>query len=151
MGWVCGHPRIVQAFADVKDNSDSGQFIATQKAAATALDDPSIPKATRVKYLRRMEKLVKVLSGCGFDCKMPGGTYFLYTRAPKGLADGTTFENAESASQYLIREQSICTVPWDDAGAFLRFSVTYVAADDQAEDALMEETALRLKELSPVF
>jgi LL-diaminopimelate aminotransferase len=151
MGWVCGHPRIIQAFADVKDNSDSGQFIATQKAAAAALDDPSIPKATRVKYRRRMEKLVKVLSGCGFDCKMPGGTYFLYTPAPKGLADGTTFENAESASQYLIREQSICTVPWDDAGAFLRFSVTYVAADDQAEDALMEETALRLKELSPVF
>ena len=29
----------------------------------------------------------------------------------------------------------ICTVPWDDAGAFLRFSVTYVAPDETAEDA----------------
>ena len=37
MGWVCGNERIVQAFADVKDNSDSGQFIAIQKAAAAAL------------------------------------------------------------------------------------------------------------------
>ena len=36
MGFVCGHPKIVSAFADVKDNSDSGQFIATQKAAAAA-------------------------------------------------------------------------------------------------------------------
>ncbi len=43
MGWVCGHERIVRALADVKDNSDSGQFIAIQKAAAAALDDPSIP------------------------------------------------------------------------------------------------------------
>lgn len=33
LGWVCGNPLIVRAFADVKDNSDSGQFIAIQKAA----------------------------------------------------------------------------------------------------------------------
>lgn len=151
MGWVCGHPLLVQAFADVKDNSDSGQFIAVQKAAAAALDDPEIPKQIREKYRRRMEKLVAVLSRCGFDCKMPGGTYFLYTPSPKGLADGTTFENAEAASQYLIREQSICTVPWDDAGPFLRFSVTYVADDEAAEDALMAETESRLSKISPVF
>jgi len=62
------------------------------------------------------------------------------TPQPKGLADGQRFETAEAASQYLITEQSICTVPWDDAGAFLRFSVTYVAPDEAAEDALMAET-----------
>ena len=33
MAFVCGHPKIVQAFADVKDNSDSGQFMAVQQAA----------------------------------------------------------------------------------------------------------------------
>ncbi len=98
-----------------------------------------------------MEKLVDVLGRCGFDCQMPGGTYFLYTPAPKGLVDGTVFDNAEAASQYLIREQSICTVPWDDAGAYLRFSVTYVAPDESAEDALMAQTESRLKELGPLF
>ena len=82
---------------------------------------------------------------------MPGGTYFLYTPAPKSLEGGPTFENGEAASQYLITEQSICTVPWDDAGAFLRFSVTYEAADEAAEDALMAETESRLKNLKPVF
>ncbi|MFO0870469.1 MAG: hypothetical protein U0935_16195 [Pirellulales bacterium] len=70
---------------------------------------------------------------------MPGGTYFLYTPAPKTATGGRTFENAEAASQYLITEHSIVTVPWDDAGPFLRFSVTYEAADEQAEDALMAE------------
>ena len=45
LGWVCGHERIVRAFADVKDNCDSGQFIAIQKAAIAALDDPEIPAA----------------------------------------------------------------------------------------------------------
>ncbi len=151
MGWVCGHRLLVQAFADVKDNSDSGQFIATQKAAAVALEDPEIPQRIRTKYRRRLEKLVGVLQRCGFDCQMPGGTYFLYTSSPKGLADGTTFASAEAASQHLIREQSICTVPWDDAGAFLRFSVTYEAADEAAEDALMAQTESRLQQLGPVF
>ncbi|HEY4235657.1 MAG TPA: LL-diaminopimelate aminotransferase, partial [Lacipirellulaceae bacterium] len=61
------------------------------------------------------------------------------------------FENAEAASQYLITEQSICTVPWDDAGAYLRFSVTYEAVDEKAEDALMTETESRLKNIKPVF
>ncbi len=151
MGWVCGHERIVSAFADVKDNCDSGQFIAIQKAAAAALDDESIPQRIHAKYKRRLEKLVTMLKRCGFQCEMPGGTYFLYTPSPKGLEDGTTFENGEAASQYLITEQSICTVPWDDAGPYLRFSVTYQAADEAAEDALMAETESRLKNIKPVF
>jgi len=151
MGWVCGHERLVRAFADVKDNSDSGQFIAIQKAAAAALDDPEIPRRTREKYRRRLEKLVAALRRCGFDCRMPGGTYFLYTRSPKKIRNGQTFPTAEAFSQFLIAEHSICTVPWDDAGAYLRFSVTYEAADEAAEDALMAETVRRLEQIGPVF
>lgn len=151
MGWVCGHERIVRAFADVKDNCDSGQFIAIQKAAIAALDDPEIPRRTRQKYHRRLVKLVDVLRRCGFDCQMPGGSYFLYTASPKGVEGGPTFNTAEAASQYLITAYSISTVPWDDAGAYLRFSVTYEAADQHAEDALMAETEARLKQIRLVF
>jgi LL-diaminopimelate aminotransferase len=151
IGWVCGNPRIVQAFADVKDNCDSGQFIAIQKAGAAALEDPSIPVQIRSKYQRRLQKLVALLSRYGFQCRMPGGTYFLYTAAPRGVQGGPTFETAEAASQFLITQQSIVTVPWDDAGAFLRFSVTYEAADEVAEDALMAEAEARLKRIQLVF
>ena len=151
MGWVCGHERIVRAFADVKDNCDSGQFIAIQKAAAAALDDPEIPERIREKYHRRLAKLVETLGRCGFDCRMPGGTYFLYTPSPRGVSGGPEFPNAEAASQYLITEHSISTVPWDDAGPYLRFSVTYEAADEAAEDALMAETEARLRQIRLVF
>ncbi len=151
IGWVCGNATLVQAFADVKDNCDSGQFAAIQQAGAAGLDDDSIPQRIRAKYKRRLEKLVAMLKSCGFQCSMPGGTYFLYTAAPKGLADGTQFANAEQASQYLITNQSIVTVPWDDAGPFLRFSVTYLADDEAAEDALMAESAKRLKGLGLQF
>src|SRR5262245_29339275 len=145
LGWVCGHPRIVQAFADVKDNSDSGQFLAIQKAGAAALDDTNIPTQVRTKYERRCRKLIDVLKKAGFTCQMPGGSYFIYAPSPKGIEGGPAFETAEAASQYLITEHSICTVPWDDAGAYLRFSVTYEAADEAAEDALMAATLERLQ------
>jgi LL-diaminopimelate aminotransferase len=144
MGWVCGHPRIVAAFSDVKDNSDSGQFIATQKAAAAALDDDSIPTAINAKYRRRMTKLVDALRQVGFDCQMPGGSYFLYTQSPIA-AGAEKFAKAEDATRFLIEQHGIVTVPWDDAGSFLRFSVTYVADTESAEDELMAETIRRLQ------
>jgi LL-diaminopimelate aminotransferase len=150
MAFVAGHPKIVQAFADVKDNCDSGQFMAVQWAAKAALDHPEIADAVREKYRRRLQKLVAALGRVGFHAKMPSGTYFLYARAPKGAA-GRTFANAEEVSQYLITEQSVCCVPWDDAGPFLRFSVTYLAADESAEDALMAETVARLGGLGLQF
>jgi LL-diaminopimelate aminotransferase len=150
MGFVCGHPKIVQAFADVKDNCDSGQFMAIQHAAAEALRHPELADGIREKYRRRLRKLVDALTKVGFQAKMPQGTYFLYARAPKGCA-GKTFANAEEASQFLITEQSISSVPWDDAGAFLRFSATYIAKDESEEDALMAATVERLGRLKLEF
>lgn len=150
LGFVAGHPRIVQAYADVKDNTDSGQFMAIQQAAALALRTPDIPQRIRAKYRRRLEKLVAALQQVGFRCQMPGGTYFLYTPAPIAAGE-RRFATAEEAAHFLIQEQSICTVPWDEAGAYLRFSVTYFAPDEAAEDALMAETVRRLSTLRLQF
>src|SRR5262249_738537 len=147
MAFVAGHPKIVQAFADVKDNCDSGQFMAIQHAARAALEHPEIADRIREKYRRRLQKLVAALTKVGFHSKMPGGSYFLYVRAPSAC-EQRTFANAEDVSQFLIQEQSVCCVPWDDAGPFLRFSVTYLAKDEKEEDELMNEMVerfLRLK------
>jgi LL-diaminopimelate aminotransferase len=150
MAFVCGHARIVQAFADVKDNCDSGQFMAIQQAARTALEHPDIADRVREKYRRRLGKLVAALKQVGFQATMPSGTYFLYVRAPKAC-ESRTFADAEEASQFLITEQSVCCVPWDDAGPYLRFSVTYLAKDEAEEDALMKETVERLGRLQLRF
>ncbi len=150
LGFVAGHPKIVQAYADVKDNCDSGQFMAIQQAASEALRHPEIGEQVREKYRRRLAKLVAALNQVGFQASMPKGTYFLYIKSPKGCI-GQTFANAEEASQFLITEQSVCCVPWDDAGPFLRFSVTYIAKDEAEEDALMKETVERLRKLKLQF
>ena len=150
MGFVAGHPTIVRAYGDVKDNSDSGQFMAIQLAAKAALDHPDLGVQTRDKYRRRLEKLVAALKQAGFQARMPSGSYFLYVKSPRACST-RKFANAEEASTFLIEEQSVCCVPWDDAGPFLRFSATYLARNEAEEDALMRETAERLGKLQLQF
>ncbi len=144
LGFVAGHERLVRAFADTKDNGDSGQFIAIQKAAVVALEHSEICDRVRERYERRIRKLVAALREIGFNAAMPGGTYFLYVPSPAGVRGGPTFASAEDASQFLIRERSICTVPYDETGPHLRFSVTYQAPTEADEDALMAALKARL-------
>jgi len=144
LGFVAGNAGAVKAVAEVKDNMDSGQFKAIQVAACAGIADEGAAEKIKRHYRRRLRGLVKVLKGAGFKAKMPGGTFYLYVAAPKGTKDGRVFANAEEASQYLIKEHSISTVPWDDAGAFLRFSATFESAGDKDDARVLEELAGRL-------
>ena len=151
LAFIAGNELIVKAFANVKDNYDSGQFIAIQKAGITALRNPEITEETRQRYEKRLKALVKILKKCGFDAEMPGGTFYLYVQAPEGLADGTRFESGEDFSQFLIKEKLISTVPWDDAGKFIRFSATFEADSEKDEKQILEEIEKRLTGLQFVF
>jgi len=143
LGFVAGAARTVQAYAEVKDNIDSGQFKAIQVAACAGIADRALADAIKAHYETRLRKLVDVLRGAGFDARMPGGTFYLYVPAPAG-AGARSFATGEDASQYLIREHAVSTVPWDDAGAFLRFSATFESAGDADDDRVMAELAARL-------
>ncbi|TCJ04535.1 LL-diaminopimelate aminotransferase [Cytobacillus praedii] len=145
IGFIAGNEKLVKAFATVKDNNDSGQFIAIQKAAAYALAHPEITIQTAEKYSRRHELLTNALAVCGFHAVKPKGSFFLYTKTPKAVADGPSFQSAEEFSQYLIREHLISSVPWDDAGQYVRFSVTFQANGIEEELRVIQEIEDRLR------
>jgi LL-diaminopimelate aminotransferase len=149
IGWVCGNPLAVRAYGDVKDNSDSGQFAAIQKAAAFCLDHSEITTFITNKYSRRMDLLVACLKKHGFAAVKPKGSFFLYVKAPKAgiAADGSRreFQTAEDFSQFLITDHLVSTVPWDDVGPYVRWSVTYEAAGIEKENAAMLELDRRLR------
>jgi LL-diaminopimelate aminotransferase len=150
-GFVAGNQRLVRAYGDLKDNSDSGQFLAIQHAAAYCLEHPEITAKIAAKYSRRMDGLVRTLRKAGFAAAKPRGSFFLYVKAPKAAVEGAArreFRNAEEVSQWLIAEKLISTVPWDDAGAYLRFSVTFAAADPAAERRVLEEIGARLADVT---
>ena len=148
-GFVAGNELLVKAYSDVKDNTDSGQFLAIQHASAHAFDHPEITAQIAKKYSRRMDLLVEVLKAAGFQARKPRGSFFLYVAAPKsaGAKEGGTtadFPTGEAFSQWMITENQISTVPWDDAGAYVRFSVTFAAKDEADEKRVIAEIARRL-------
>lgn len=154
-GFVAGNELLVKAYGDVKDNTDSGQFLAIQHAAAYGFGHPEITEQIAAKYSRRMTGLVKVLTAAGFRARKPKGSFFLYVRAPRAARLNTggnlQFGNAEAVSQWLITEKLISTVPWDDAGPFLRFSVTFQARDAGEEARILGEIGRRLSDVQFEF
>ena len=154
-GFVVGNQLLVKAYGDVKDNSDSGQFLAIQNASAYCYDHPEITKSIATKYSRRMDKLVGVLQKSGFKVNKSGGSFFLYMSSAKAAVktDGKRieFKNGEALSQWLIREKLISTVPWDDAEPAIRFSVTFAAENEADEDRVISEIESRLSNVKFEF
>ncbi len=151
LAFVVGNELLVKGFAEVKDNNDSGQFAAIQKAGVYCLNHPEITDEILKKYDRRMNMLVDALNDLGFKCKKAGGTFYLYVKIPKRIKNGQTFNSAEDFSQFLIKEKLISTVPWDDAGNYVRFSVTFVAKGEEEEKRVISELKDRLSNIELDF
>lgn len=150
-GFVAGNERLVKAYGAVKDNTDSGQFLAIQNASAYAFDHPEITARIAAKYSRRMDLLVPMLRSLGFTADKPKGSFFLYVASPTkarpvGGGREVVFNTAEACSQWMITEHMISTVPWDDAGPYLRFSATFQAAGGENDERrVVEELQRRLE------
>jgi LL-diaminopimelate aminotransferase len=151
IGFVCGNSKAVKAYATVKDNTDSGQFRAIQKAGIQAFYNTDITLRTIEKYSRRFDLLVDALSDVGFQAEKPKGSFYCYVKVPEGTEGGIKFNSAAEFSEFLIRESMISTVPWDDAGKYVRFSVTFEADSVQKEKDVINEMKKRMKVLNLKF
>lgn len=144
LAFVAGNERVIAGYGNVKDNYDSGQFKAIQKAGVHALDHPGITDEITAKYERRLRAMSGVLAELGFNAKMPAGTFYLYVKMPKGVKGGRRFANAEEFSEFLITEKLISTVPWDDAGSYIRFSATFESKGGADEQRVLDEFKKRM-------
>ncbi|MBW2038523.1 MAG: LL-diaminopimelate aminotransferase [Deltaproteobacteria bacterium] len=151
LAFVVGNEKIIKAYGTVKDNTDSGQFRAIQKAGIYALNHPEITKGICERYSRRFDLLCTALNEVGFAAQKPQGTFYCYVQCPKGTKSGIRFENAGEVSEYLIKKALISTVPWDEAGSYLRFSVTFEADGYDEEKKIVEELKRRLLRLELTF
>lgn len=140
LGFVAGNADAIAAFGAVKDTCDSGQFRAIQKAGAACLDRIELTARMRERYSRRFGLLVAALRAAGFDARRSAGSFYCYVRAPRRTRSGVSFPTAASFSDWLIREKLVSTVPWDEAGAFIRFSVTFDIGAFRGETATIAES-----------
>lgn len=151
LGFAVGNAKIITALATVKDNFDAGQFKPIQLAGSYALAHPELTEQMNTVYKRRQKLLCELLAEKGFCVTPSKGTFYLYVKAPTGMADGKTFATAEDFSQYMIREKMISVVPWDDAGHYVRFSLTFHAPTAEIEKEIMDEVRVRLADCEFVF
>ncbi len=151
LAFVVGSEEAINLYGTVKDNTDSGQFRAIQKAGCTALEHPGITLETIARYSRRLDLLVAALREIGFRANKPKGSFYCYVPIPRRTKSGLEFNSADQVAEYLIHEASIITVPWDDAGSYLRFSVTFEADGEEDEVRIVNEIRDRLKGLGLVF
>lgn len=151
LAFIAGNRDIIDLYSTVKDTVDSGQFIPIQKAGIHALNHPEITIETCDKYSRRLEMLVATLNSVGFNVTKPKSTFYCYAKIPKGTKSGITFNNAMDAFKYILEKAHVSTVPWDEAGHFLRFSVTFEANSIDDELEIMEVLRERLSKLELMF
>ncbi|MDF2685564.1 MAG: aminotransferase class, partial [Clostridia bacterium] len=151
LGFIAGNEKLVAAYGNIKDNTDSGQFRAIQKAGIYALNHPEITEKICEKYSRRFNLLVSALNELGFEAAKPKGSFYCYVKMPKGTKSGIKFNNAMEAAEYFILNSNISVVPWDDCGSYLRFSVTFEAENSAEEIKIINELKARLLALELIF
>ena len=149
LGWVCSNELLINAYKKYKDTVNSGQFLAIQKAAIEALKNhqPILQKNIQ-KYRRRANAVVDVLKKAGFLAKMPSAGFFIYVSTPQEITlksgHTITFKTAKEFSEWLLSSCGIVCIPWDEAGRFLRFSITFEANTIPEENAIINELENRL-------
>ncbi|WP_270658863.1 LL-diaminopimelate aminotransferase [Paraclostridium bifermentans] len=152
LAFVVGSKKAMQLYCAIKGHTDSGQFRAIQKSGAYALDNyHNLINLNKERYARRFDLLVDVLNQVGFKTNKPEAGFYSYVKMPKGIKDGVRFNSAEEASLYILSHALVSTVPWDDCGSFLRFSVTYDANFLTDEINVMNELKRRLLSLNLEF
>ena len=151
LAFIVGSDKFIKLFSVIKSNTDSGQFRAIQKAGVFALDNYHLVDINRERYSRRLDLLTEALKEVGFEATKPKAGFYIYVPIPKGIKEGVKFTTAEDVTLYLLSNALVSTVPWDDCGAFLRFSVTYDADTLEDEINIMNELKNRLLSLNLEF
>ncbi len=149
IGFACGNAKIIKLLATVKDNCDSGQFIPIQKAAIKALESNKNEEMAFL-YSQRIEKLSEGLKGLGFNIPRVGGGYYLYIRVPTKV-DNISINSAKEFAIWLLTNESIFVIPYDDNGHFIRLSAAFYADNKQTEEQVIAELMNRLASHSLIF
>jgi LL-diaminopimelate aminotransferase len=105
IGWALGRPELIAALQHVKTYTDTGPFLAVQRAAAAVLDqaDRLLPKICET-FRRRRDAGIEALRAVGLEVARPRATMYLWVPLPTGV---DSFGFAER----LLEEQAVVVLP----------------------------------------
>jgi LL-diaminopimelate aminotransferase len=105
IGWALGRPELITALQHVKTYTDTGPFLAVQRAAAAVLDqaDRLVPKISEV-FRRRRDAGVEALRAVGLEITRPRATMYLWVPLPAGV-------ESVAFAERLLEEQAVVVLP----------------------------------------
>lgn len=122
---------LVGALAQVKSFVDTGNFMAVQAAAASALDSSAefLP-GNVAAFKERRDAAVAAFTESGFACSTPKATMYLWIPLPEHVT------SAEFA-QFLIEEEGVVVMPGSNFGVGGEgyFRVSFVTSPERIREA----------------
>lgn len=135
LGWAVGNRELIAALQTVKSYTDTGPFLAIQRAAVDVLDHAEAIVAPAVsRFQSRRDAAVAALRRAGFDLTPPRATLYLWIPLPDSVA------SAEFSKQAL-EEEGVVTLPGTAFGASAE---GYVRVALTVSEARLEEAAERM-------
>jgi len=126
IGFAVGRPELITALTRVKSYTDTGPFLAVQKAGATVLDQAeAIVAPIRAELEARRDAAVAALREAGFALEAPKAAMYLWVALPAGTTSAAFAKRA-------IEETGTVVLPGSAFGpageGFFRIALT-VGAD----------------------
>jgi LL-diaminopimelate aminotransferase len=126
IGFAVGRPELVGALTRVKSYTDTGPFLAVQKAGAAALDQAeTLVAPIRAELERRRDAAVAALREAGFTLDAPKAAMYLWIPLPEGVASAAFARRA-------LEDTGVVVLPGSGFGpagdGFFRIALT-VSAD----------------------
>ena len=96
------------------------------------------------KYKRRQYLLKNILSRFNLRTIDAKAGFYQYVEVPK-FVDDFKIESASEFAHFLLKKESIFSIPYDDAGSYIRFSLTFLGDSYESDMAYLEKLYSRLK------
>lgn len=126
IGFAAGSARLIGGLTRVKTYTDTGPFLAIQRAAATALDQAeALIAPIRVELGHRRDAGVAALRDAGFAVESPRGAMYLWVPLPADVASA-------SFARHALESEGVVVLPGSAFGpageGYFRIALTVGAA-----------------------
>lgn len=126
IGFAAGSPALIEGLTRIKTYTDTGPFLAVQRAAAAALDEAeALVAPVREELQRRRDAGVAALREAGLPVAPPRAAMYLWVPLPPGIASAPF-------ARRLLEEEGVVTLPGSAFGpageGYLRLALTVGAA-----------------------
>ncbi|MCL4864766.1 MAG: aminotransferase class I/II-fold pyridoxal phosphate-dependent enzyme, partial [Gemmatimonadales bacterium] len=105
IGFAAGNPQLIGGLTRVKSYTDTGPFLAIQRAAVAALDRAEeLVQPVREELARRRDATVAALGAIGLELEPPRAAMYLWVPLPDGLPSGAFARQA-------LEEEGVVVLP----------------------------------------